>query len=187
MAFTFNITLTGVSNPPVWRKIIVPEDFTFYRLHQIIQAVFGWKNRHMFQFSPGNFGSNPVITMAGDGVEGPFLDCKTTKLATIFTEPQQRFAYIYDFGDDWFHSITLEEITDQQLTQADCIDGRGACPPEDCGGTGGYHELKRIMKFAGRPEHDEMREWLKLPVGQGWNANYFDLDKTRARIQKVAP
>ncbi|MBS1663230.1 MAG: plasmid pRiA4b ORF-3 family protein [Bacteroidetes bacterium] len=185
MAFQFDIKLTETNSPLVWRKVIVPEDFTFYRLHLVIQAVFGWKNRHLFQFCPGDHGSQPLITMAGNRTDGEYLDCKKTKVNEIFTELEQKFAYIYDFGDDWFHSITLEGITDQQLTNADCIDGKGACPPEDCGGAGGYYRLKRVMKFAGQPGHEEMRQWLKLPVGQGWNANYFDLEKTRARLQKA--
>jgi len=187
MTFKFNVTLKGITQPPVWRKLLVPGDFTFYRMHQIIQAAFGWKGTHMFQFFPTGYNSSPVITLEGqDWADGDeFLDCKKTRLDKIFLVPQQKFTYLYDFGDDWFHIMTLEEITDKEMTHADCIDGWGACPPEDCGGPGGYDQLKLTMKSSGRPEHNEMREWLQLPKGQTWNADHFDLANAKMAVQKI--
>src|SRR5882724_4285363 len=97
-------------------------------------------------------------------------------LNDIFKEPKQKFTYLFDFGEDWFHIMILEEIMDKQMTHADCIDGKGTCPPDDCGRPGGYERHKHLVKFTGRPENDEMREWLKLGKGQFWNADNFDLE-----------
>ena len=185
MTFKFNVTLKGIAKPPVWRRLMVPGDATFYRMHQIIQAAFGWKGHHMFQFTPKGYGSEPVIAVSGEDWMGEFLDCKKTRLDKIFTATGKSFTYLYDFGDNWFHTVTLEEILDQPVTHADCIEGRGACPPDDCGGPGGYHDLKRIMKFSGLPEHQEMREWLKLPKGVNWDADKFDVEKVREAVRKV--
>jgi len=66
------------------------------------------------------------------------------KLASIFNTEGQKYTYIYDFGDDWIHSIKLEKIIPGKAVKAICIAGKGACPPEDCGGPREYEHLKEI-------------------------------------------
>ena len=66
MAFKFRIQLKNVQKPPVWRQVIVPENFTFEQLHLVIQEAFGWGNYHLFQFSPSGYGSEPVIAIPSD-------------------------------------------------------------------------------------------------------------------------
>ena len=61
MAFQFRIQLKNVQKPPVWRRVIVPESFTFKQFHVVIQESFGWGNYHLFQFSPSGYGSEPII------------------------------------------------------------------------------------------------------------------------------
>ena len=187
MIFKFNITLRAVNEPPVWRKLLVPEDFTFYRMHHVIQVAFGWKGGHLFEFSAGYRSRSPAITLVDqDPVdEERFLDCKKTRLNDIFTASQRKFTYLYDFKDWWNHVMVLEEIRDQPMTNADCIDGWGACPPEGCGGPDGYDELKLIMKSSSGPEYDKMHEWLELPKGQTWNADRFDLANAKMAVQKI--
>jgi hypothetical protein len=41
-----------------------------------------------------------------------------------------------------------------------CVDGHGVCPPEDCGGAGGYAELLDVLADSAHPEHDRMRGWV---------------------------
>jgi len=45
----------------VWRRLLVPSHFTFDRIHEVIQEAFGWKDYHLYQFSPKGFGSYPQI------------------------------------------------------------------------------------------------------------------------------
>ena len=68
-----------------------------------------------------------------------------------------------------------------------CIEGKRACPPEDCGGTVGYEECREIAGMskeaiktldAGAREETEWRiEWL-----DGWRPETFDVDGTRKRF-----
>lgn len=185
MAFKFKVTLFEVTDPPVWRRILVPEDLTFYKLHKVIQTAFGWNNTHLFLFSPKGYGYPNITLFSPDLDNGQSTDCKKIKLNQIFSEPREKYTYIYDFGDNWHHNLVLEEITTQQIAKPDCLDGRGRCPPEDCHGPSGYAELKEIMKFAGHDDYEEMREWLKIPPGHGWDADKFDLEKTRKKVQKI--
>ncbi|WP_408612511.1 plasmid pRiA4b ORF-3 family protein [Glycomyces niveus] len=43
---------------------------------------------------------------------------------------------LYDFGDGWDHRVKLEDTATAEEHRAYpyCVDGTGACPPEDCGG-----------------------------------------------------
>ncbi len=58
-------------------------------------------------------------------------------------------------------------------------------PPEDCGGAGGYADLKKIMSITHHREHKETRDWLKLKPGETWDADNFDLENVRTRTQKI--
>lgn len=46
------ITLKDVK-PPVWRRVLVRDDITFYKLHRIIQHAMGWFESHLYEFRLG--------------------------------------------------------------------------------------------------------------------------------------
>jgi len=52
MALQFKIQLKHIAEPVVWRRVVVPEEFTFLQFHMAIQFSFGWFDAHLFQFSP---------------------------------------------------------------------------------------------------------------------------------------
>ncbi|MHA1696359.1 MAG: plasmid pRiA4b ORF-3 family protein [Candidatus Helarchaeota archaeon] len=47
--FQFKITLFG-NGPPIWRRIQVPEIYTFRDLHVAIQNAMGWNTEHIYEF-----------------------------------------------------------------------------------------------------------------------------------------
>lgn len=183
-SYQFKIQLQNISNPPVWRRIVVPGHFTFYRFHQVIQEAFGWQDYHLFQFSPGSFGTSPVIADP-KLVEDEITECYRIKIPDIFKSEGQTFSYIYDFGDDWHHKITLEKISDTSLLHADCPAGKGACPSEDCGGSWGYGSLKEAMANPKHPEHKELKNWLGLKKNETWDPNFFDLQGIQEALRQL--
>jgi hypothetical protein len=60
-----------------------------------------------------------------------------------------------------------------------CIDGARACPPEDCGGVGGYEELLAILARPKGKRYREMMEWLGGP----FDSEAFDVWKTDAALR----
>ena len=60
------------------------------------------------------------------------------------------------------HEVTLEGIVlrERRHRYPRCLDGVGACPPEDCGGVGGYYQLLQVMSDSNNEEYEEMVEWL---------------------------
>jgi hypothetical protein len=66
----------------------------------------------------------------------------------------------YDMGDNWVHTIELEQFHPTMKTQRKCISGERKCPPEDCGGIPGYLKILKTLKRPGTPEYDELVVWL---------------------------
>jgi hypothetical protein len=85
--------------------------------------------------------------------------------------------YEYDFGDGWTHEVLLEEIIPKppRKRYPKCIDGARACPPEDCGGPGGYWDLMEILADPTHEDHEMMKEWL----GRLLDSEAFDVRKVR--------
>ena len=101
-------------------------------------------------------------------------------------EPGGSFTYVYDFGDNWRHTITLEKLVTVTPAQKkpSCIDGARCCPPEDVGGTSGYFEFLRVLLAPGSDEIDEQRH-LKHWSGGRFNPEKFDLAKTDKAVRNA--
>jgi hypothetical protein len=185
MLLTLRIQLANIKKPPVWRKLVVPAQFTFDKLHLLIQAAFGWDNYHLYQFTEKGYGSDVVISEPTGEDWQEVKDSRKVKVGSVLTIPNQKFQYTYDFGDDWLHHITVEKIEDVNATKADCLGGKGACPPEDCGGPWGYEALKEKLANPKDPEHEEMKEWLGMDEEDEWDPDYFDLEMTKEMVKRI--
>jgi hypothetical protein len=159
--FQLKVTLLD-TKPPIWRRVLVDGGGTLDHLHEVIQAAFGWWNYHLHEFEVGR--TRYGVPDPDEDWGEPPRDERRTRLDAIAGEGSS-FRYTYDFGDGWDHKITVEKVlpTDTSSTVPACIDGRRACPPEDCGGTWGYRELLEILANRTHPEHDERREWIGRP------------------------
>ncbi|MEX1105045.1 MAG: plasmid pRiA4b ORF-3 family protein [Ilumatobacteraceae bacterium] len=167
--FQLKVTLLGIK-PPVWRRIVVYASTPLDRLHEYIQAAFGWWNYHLYEFE---------IDRKHYGIPDPDWDygppvknAHRTKLGNI-ADVGDSFKYTYDFGDSWEHKITIEKsipITPGIVVPA-CTDGRRTCPPEDCGGPWGYEQLLKILADPSHPEHEERVMWAG-----GWGGGKLDPD-----------
>ena len=185
MALQFKIQLKNISKPAVWRRVVAPESFTFLQFHDVIQRAFGWDSYHLFEFSPQGFGSYPAYGIPSPQDDGEMTDARKIKISTVFKKAGQKFNYIYDFGDEWSHSILLELRTTEKIITADCIAGKGKCPPEDCGGTWGYENLLKILANPADEEHTAMMEWLGIDEPGDWDVNEFDLEDARASVKNA--
>lgn len=151
MALQLKIQIRGIKKPPVWRRLIIPESFTFAQLHLTIQNAFGWWDEHLYQFQKSPYDDGWRIESSKhkneiDSDDYPLEAEKTNVLKFVKQYGLTKFVYVYDFGDDWVHNITVEDAEYKYAGSAPlCLDGKGACPPEDCGGIWGHEELKEEM------------------------------------------
>lgn len=176
--FQLKITLLGTA-PSIWRRVLVDGSSTLDHVHEVIQAAFGWCNYHLHQFEVGE--ARYGVPDPDDDWDPP-RDERRTRLDAVADEGSS-FRYVYDFGDDWRHQIVVEKIlpasTDTSVPA--CVDGRRACPPEDCGGTGGYRDLLAILADPTHPEHDEQIEW----VGRPFDPELFDRDEFMSDLRNM--
>lgn len=175
--YQVKITLLGVENPPVWRRVLVPAAIRLDRLHDVIQATMGWQNAHLHVFVDGQ-------TYYGvPDPELPFLDEGATRLSDL-AAPGGSLLYNYDFGDSWDHEILIEEATVATPTgrYPQCVAGESACPPEDVGGVGGYARLIDILTEPGHEEHQDMLDWLGLDNPNRFDPAHFDPTEANRRL-----
>ena len=138
----FKITLKGIS-PPIWRRIQVPEDYTFWALHMAIQNSMGWHDCHLHEFKVYHPKKSYEYSI---GTPCDEFDCTASwkeKIKDVISADNPDLFYLYDFGDSWEHAIKLEKILQAETGEKYpvCIGGKRACPPEDCGGIPGYEEI----------------------------------------------
>ncbi|MGB9834924.1 MAG: plasmid pRiA4b ORF-3 family protein [bacterium] len=178
--YQFKITLLGV-NPPVWRRIQVPETYDFWELHVAIQDAMGWYDYHLHEFyiKDPQTGKEIFISMPDEEDLEPerVVSELEAKIKDYFTLDNYKAEYVYDFGDNWEHQIELEAILPRQIgvNYPICIDGKRACPPEDVGGVGGYAEFLEIIKNPKHERFEEMREWIN---GE-FDPEYFDPEEVK--------
>lgn len=182
MAYQLKISLDG-SKPPVWRRILIPDNFTFVDLHAVIQAVMGWENSHLFAFQyPGEYRSDIGIPMEEDWMGNEIQDARRIRLRDHLHTPKQKMHYEYDFGDGWRHTVLVEKITDEKIVAPQFLKGKGACPPEDCGGLPGYYSLVASINDPKSPDHKDAREWLGMKKGEQWDLTELDEEECRHRV-----
>ncbi len=47
--YQLKVTLQRI-RPPIWRRILVPHDIWLDGLHQVLQIVMGWTDKHLHKF-----------------------------------------------------------------------------------------------------------------------------------------
>lgn len=187
MILKLRILLKGLNQPTVWRQVLVPAEFSLDRLHRVIQHAFGWSDYHLYSFAPNGLLSRPSFEYPSKEADYQSVSSRTTKVAAIFEQEGDQFTYTYDFGDNWEHLITVEEVFDEKTaTSATLLSGRGKCPPEDCGGVSGYQNFLKVLRNPMDPDYDSMRTWAGLSYGEQWDSEEFNLEQT-AKLVKTLP
>ena len=166
--------------PPIWRRVEVKDDITFYELHHVIQIAMGWWNAHLFEFEVGGY---MIGTTEDDWDTENTLESKEVKLSRLIDTEKMKFGYLYDFGDNWEHEIIVEKISlpEKDKNYPTCIKGKRNCPPEDVGGFPGYMYMLEVINDKNNPEHEDMLEWL----GEKYDSEYFDLEETNGELQFI--
>ena len=171
------------TEPKIWRRLLVPPQFTLSRLHRAIQIAMGWEDDHLHEFRVGK-------QMYGqpDEDHDPFgitrrKDERYVLVSELFLRVGSKALYTYDFGDSWEHQIVLEKRLkpDPDVIYPVCVAGEMACPPEDIGGIYGYYELVEAIRDPEHMRHGEMLEW----VGEDWDPQRFSLEKINHALRKL--
>lgn len=181
---TLRIELVGTT-PLVWRRITLDGRSSFANLHHVIQAAMGWHDAHLHQFRINNRYIG-VPDPESDAPEWHTEDERKVFLNRVLTDDAV-FTYLYDFGDGWEHRLLVEEYDDSDDLRCGDGDawvdaGERACPPEDCGGVGGFQDF--LEKLENEPYSDESKE-LRVWAGLDYDSARFDRQAANAAIKRL--
>lgn len=174
----FLIVLIG-TDPVIWRRIEVPETYSFWDLHVAIQDAMGWLDCHLHEFRLLDAGERQVVSVGiptgEEPADRPVLPGWQVTVSQFFDRREWHSppaTYAYDFGDDWQHVVVHEglEAVDKSLRYPRCVSGEGRCPPEDCGGPHGYVEFLLAYGDPNHEEHEAMVRW----AGKDFDAKAFN-------------
>ncbi len=168
--------------PLVWRRVVVPNQWTFTTLHHYLQWVLGWWDSHAHEFQVGNYLVAPDWWIAESELDheaAEYRDERRFSVAAAVTELGMRgqIEYRYDMGDGWRHRLVIEtpppNYAEQALPLPACIAGENACPPEDVGGPHGYQRFLETIGDRADDEHVVMLRW----IGGAFDPRGFDLNR----------
>ncbi|UXN57813.1 plasmid pRiA4b ORF-3 family protein [Phyllobacterium zundukense] len=159
--------------PAIWRRLVLPSHWNLEQLHLAIQAAFNWWNYHLHEFRIGGLRYGDVALLTEDAFDDDprVFDSREVRLCDF--ERRATFTYIYDFGDNWRHTVSVEEFVALNTApkHGACIEGARARPPEDVGGVSGYERFLEIMSDKSDPEYAETKRWC----GGYFDPDWFDL------------
>lgn len=145
----------------------------------------GWEDYHLYEFRIGRDIAYGIPDPDWDFESSPRPAAETTLAGLLAQTPNRTFKYVYDFGDDWLHTVKLEAfaVPEPQTTYPRLLAATGRCPPEDVGGPWGYAEYLEAMADPGHELHAEMVEWR----GPDFDPNTVDEAAIQKRLDRLSP
>lgn len=189
--------------PAIWREVWVDPRTTLRKLHAIVQAAMGWEDAHLYGFAiPGRgrasrYWGVPAHQRFEPRQPDDFMgfgdrsksDART-RLDQVLQATGDKLLYLYDYGDDWEHLITLKKLITTSEPLPLLVRATHGCPPEDCGGVGGFLHLAEVLNDPDDPEHEDMREFIDEIKGPGWQPGPLDpgdFDDLAAAVAGLQP
>jgi len=131
----------------IWRKIAIREGQTLNDLHNIIYDAFNRYDEHMYSFFfptvMSKFDPRKIFQSSDEYThpyacedQGPFgsdsKNASRTSIESLGLTEGQVFYYLFDFGNEWWHEITVEKVggaaDDGKYSRI--IDQKGASPQQ---------------------------------------------------------
>ena len=157
--YQIRLTLAGTT-PPIWRRLLVSASMTLPQFHDVLQIAMGWQNCHLHQFSGAGakYGQDDP-SEPGCLAQMGWIDERKARVSQLLPGAGATAEYLYDFGDDWLHEIVVEQVlpVDPRRAYPVCLEGKGAGPPEDCGGPHGFENIREALSDPKHPQYWDMK------------------------------
>jgi len=121
--YVFKVTLA--IDDGIWRRIAIQGNQTLDALHGAIFDAFDREEEHLYSFYVPESGRSSTgrgrprnaveYTHPYCLQESPFgnpsvCDASETVISCLELKKRQKFKYLFDFGDSWWHVLTVEQI-----------------------------------------------------------------------------
>ena len=119
----FTVVLAGSKS--IWRRIAIRSDQTLDDLHAVLFDAFDRFDEHLYSFHTqplytrrsSDFNrdnveyTSPVMIEEANASDGHEIhDASKTTIAALNLQPGQKLYYLFDFGDSWWHDLTVEAL-----------------------------------------------------------------------------
>jgi len=142
--------------PHTYRDIIIPENITFYQLHLIMQELWNFSNKHLYEFNTTDY-KRRYIDFDNHSMEGIYLpdfnekDAKSEYIKEVFDLTDEIY-YTYDFGDSWRFTLEIKKKLDYEENYPEIKEYKGDYGPvENCGGV---FILSDMVEYKTNPNFD---------------------------------
>lgn len=143
--YRLRVSIIGISK--VFRVIEASEGCTLDQLHEVIFDAFNRYDAHLYSFfitkrdtkNPRTIWNAPEITHPAAlqdqdmlGFDRPRRSTSETTVGAIGVKSKEVFHYLFDFGDEWWHRIRVESVTERQddVDPVRVVKSVGAAPPQ---------------------------------------------------------
>jgi hypothetical protein len=176
--------------PAIYRDVLVDPGITLPKLHKLIQAAMGWEDVHMHGFAKPvkneRFWRVPSIRRFEKRTPqslGEAANNETRfRVMDLLQEPKDKLLYMYDFGDDWEHVITLKAVLETDAPLPHLLKAQCGCPPEDCGGPHGLGYWVSVWHNQNHEDHD-----VALDMFGDHEPGCLDFEALQKAVTKLQP
>jgi hypothetical protein len=145
--FVFKVALKGAKS--IWRRIAIRGSQTLEDLHFAIYDAYDRYDEHLYAYyfpgfpSRGKRGPDRfkgvieyvhpmMLDEPGPLGDHPIRDASQTKIASLKLAKGQKFDYLFDFGDEWWHELVVEQTSGEpdKETYPRVIEKKGESPPQ---------------------------------------------------------
>ncbi|KAA1475824.1 hypothetical protein DENSPDRAFT_842694 [Dentipellis sp. KUC8613] len=206
--YTLKIVMDDIhdaaGNDRIWREFRVSGGLSISALaDKVLTPLMGWvRNYHAHAFTVHKDGavygpteSKAIDMMHTQSIGYGAVPEKSNRgvwtLAHLLQAEGETMIWLYDYGDNWRHIITVEEIApvSESTGKVAILDGAGACPRED--GSGNHiwvEDLQKLRAGTIRERNEVLTELRKAlnykgkPITADFDPDAFDLAEARARV-----
>jgi hypothetical protein len=124
-------------SPMVVRLMSVSDDTELTDLHDVFHQVLGWSGQLGYSFR-----------IHGQEFNSFRRRSRSKPLREFRLHRQEKFLYVYDLLEMWEWELRVLDIQEGVAEDPEplCLGGRGAAPPEGCGGPRGYRLILKRQR-----------------------------------------
>jgi hypothetical protein len=136
------IKVSLMHDKTVYRKIAIRGDQTLKDLHDAIFDAFDREEEHLYSFFFPDKPTKSKRTITGSleysitGMTDEFFDeerndASEATIQFLNLRMKQKFYYLFDWGDEWWHELTYEGVKDiGKIDLPEVIERKGESPPQ---------------------------------------------------------
>jgi yecA family protein len=164
------------TDPPVWRRITVPAEYSLFLLQQIIQIAFGWHSTPNHHFLIGQTVYRPATALPA-GTKIPDLDESQCCLGDLEDNLRPSFSYLLEGDKAWQCQLKVEDLFSAAVQcPAEVIGGGCAGPPDKIRDSAEYHRLLHAFAAPEDSSHHQARRLL----GESFDPGSFGIREIAA-------